>query len=146
MSADQGCLLWGLRVIIPPTLQVRMLKELHSAHAGIIKMKAVARSIMWWPKLDQEIEAAIGKCDSCAEQRSLPPRASLHSWPWAPHPMQRIHIDFASIDQFQVLIIIDAHSKWLDAIPLSVTIAVVTIGVLRRFFCQFWHTRGASQR
>ena len=51
-----------------------------------------------------------GKCDSCAAQRSLPPLAPLHSWPWASHPMQHIHIDFATIEQFQVLITIDAHS------------------------------------
>ena len=46
LSADQGCLLWGLRTIIPTILQACMLKELHSAHAGMVKMKAVARSIM----------------------------------------------------------------------------------------------------
>lgn len=62
---------------------------------------------------------------------------TLHSWPWATHPVQHIYIDFASIDQFQVLVIIDAHSKWLDAIPLSVTTAIETIGVLRRFFANF---------
>ena len=71
-----------------------MLNELHATHAGIVKMKAVACSAMWWPKMDQEIEDGGSMCDSCAVQRSLPPLAPLHSWPWATHPMQRIHIDF----------------------------------------------------
>ena len=137
LSADQGCLLWGLRVIIPTTLQTRMLKELHAAHAGIVKIKAVARSIMWWPKMDHEIEEVVSKCDSCTEQRSLPPQAPLHSWPWASHPMQRIHIDFASIDQFQVPVIIDAHSKWIDATPMRSATAMITIDLLRRFFANF---------
>ena len=133
LSADQGCLLWGLRTI----MQARMLKELHSAHAGMVKMKAVARSIIWWPRMDQEIEETVSKCDSCAEHRNLPPQAPLHSWPWASHSMQRIHIDFASIDQFQVLVIIDAHSKWIDATPLRSATTRTTIEVLRRFFANF---------
>ena len=125
LSTDQGCLLWGRRVIIPTTPQTRM--YVHSAHAGVVKMKAIARSVMWWPK----------KCDSCAAQRSLPPLGPLHSWPWASHPMQCIHIDFAIIKQFQVLIIIDTHSKWIDAMPLRSATAKTTTDVLRRFFVSF---------
>ena len=42
LATDQGCLLWGLRVIIPPILQAQMLNELHASHPGIVKMKALA--------------------------------------------------------------------------------------------------------
>ena len=42
LATDQGCLLWGLRVIIPPILQAQMLNELHASHPGIVKMKAKA--------------------------------------------------------------------------------------------------------
>ena len=47
LATDHGCLLWGLRVIIPPRLQAQMLNELHISHPGIVKMKALARSIVW---------------------------------------------------------------------------------------------------
>ena len=55
----------------------------------------------------------------------------------ASHPMQHIHIDFATIDQYQVLVIMDAHSKWIDAAPLQSATATTTINVLRRFFASF---------
>ena len=42
LSTDQGCLLWGLRIIIPTKLQARLLNEIHSTHPGIVKMKAAA--------------------------------------------------------------------------------------------------------
>ena len=137
LATDQGCLLWGLRVIIPPTLQAEMLNELHATHPGVVKMKALARSIVWWPNLDKDIEEVVTSCQSCATHRSLPPVAPLHSWPWANHPMQRIHIDFASIEQFQVLVIIDNHSKWIEAIPLHSATAGSTIDALRLFFASF---------
>ena len=61
--------------------------------------------------MDKDIEEMVMSCQNCAAQRSSPPAAPLHSWPWANCPMQRIHIDFASIEQFQALVIIDSHSK-----------------------------------
>jgi len=36
-----------------------MLNELHTAHAGMVKMKAMAQSAMWWPKMDQEVEKLL---------------------------------------------------------------------------------------
>ena len=137
LATDQGCLLWGLRVIIPPTLQAEMLNELHATHPGVVKMKALARSIVWWPNLDKDIEDVVTSCRSCAAHRSLPPVAPLHSWPWASHPMQRINIDFASMEQFQVLVIVDNHSKWIEAIPLHSATASSTIDALRLFFASF---------
>ena len=137
LATDQGCLVWRLRVIIPPTLQAQMLNELHVSHPGIVKMKALARSIVWWPNMDKDIEGVVTSCQSCAAQRSLPPVAPLHTWPWASHPMQCIHIDFASIEQFQVLVIIDSHSKWIEAIPLWSATASTTVDALRIFFASF---------
>lgn len=137
LSTDQGCILWGTRVIIPQVLQARLLKELHYTHPGIIKMKLLARSYLWWPKLDQNIEEIVKSCRECATNRSLPPVAPLHSWPWANQPMKRVHIDFAEIEGWQVLVIIDVHSKWIEAIPLRKATAATTISSLQSFFSTF---------
>ena len=87
--------------------------------------------------MDKDIESVVTSCQSCAAQRSLPPVAPLHTWPWASHPMQCIHIDFASIEQFQVLVIIDSHSKWIEAMPLRSATASTTVDALRIFFASF---------
>ena len=44
LTSHQGCLLWGARVIIPPSLQRNVLDELHSSHCGIVRTKELARS------------------------------------------------------------------------------------------------------
>lgn len=32
LTLDGGCIMWGLRVIIPPKLRTRVLEELHVGH------------------------------------------------------------------------------------------------------------------
>ena len=75
LSVDQGCLQWGLRVIIPPNLKARMVSELHQEHTGIVRMKAIARSYFWYPKLDQDIEETVKNCEVCLSLRNTPTRA-----------------------------------------------------------------------
>ena len=39
ISVKNGCLMWGIRVIIPIKLRNKVLDELHEGHLGIVKMK-----------------------------------------------------------------------------------------------------------
>ena len=114
-------------MIIPLSLQAQLLQELHwHGKNEIIHM--------WWPRMDSNIEEIVRSCNECAAQRGLLPVVPLHSWPWAKQPMKRLHIDFAEIEGLQVLIMIDVHSKWIEAKPLHTATASTTIQALQTFF------------
>ena len=65
LTTEGQCLLWGTRVIIPNKLYSTVLDELHTGHPGIVRMKAIARSYVWWPGLDKAIENQVKSCKPC---------------------------------------------------------------------------------
>lgn len=136
-----NCLFRGHRVVIPTVYRRRMLEELHSAHFGIVKTKSAARSRMWWPGIDADIEQWIGACATCAAVRPAPPRAPPAPpapWPRPPAPWYRIHIDYMSIGQAVYLIVVDAFSKWLECVHMDRgTSTSVLIQKLKDMFSRF---------
>ena len=54
LSAQGGCLTWGNRVVVPPSLRPRILLQLHDTHMGISRMKSLGRMFVWWPGLDSD--------------------------------------------------------------------------------------------
>lgn len=59
LSVQRGCLLWGNRVVVPPNLRSRIFSCLHKAHPGIVRMKALGCSYVWWLNIDQDIEEQV---------------------------------------------------------------------------------------
>ena len=49
----------GIRVIVPSKLRDLVLEELHLGHPRVVRMKALARSPVWWPGLDKELEMLV---------------------------------------------------------------------------------------
>ena len=138
LSTQEGCLLWGNHVVVPPSLQSTILLELHSGHLGVSRMKALTRMYVWWPGIDKEVETFVQNCQDCQSSRPAPPVAPLHPWKWPGSPWSRHHMDFAGpFMGHQFLVLVDAHSKWMEVFPLSSTSSSIVIGKLRALFAQF---------
>ena len=86
LTVEEGCLLWGIRVLVPLKLRGKLLQELHTDHPGVTRMKSVARSHMWWPGLDKAIEQMAKSCRSCQTVKGSPPVVPLHPWTWPSRP------------------------------------------------------------
>ena len=67
-------------MIVPKKLQNEVLRELYREHQGIARMKAIARSYVWWPGLDKGLENAAKNCRMCKSVKSAPTVAPLHPW------------------------------------------------------------------
>ena len=137
LSVQDGCVLWGARVIIPPCGRTQVKQELHSAHPGINRMKSLARSYVWWPGMDEELEDTVKRCDVCQDQRRDPPSAPLHPWEYPDGPWKRIHLDYGGpVEGHMLLVVTDAYSKWIEVFPMKSATSSATSDKLRECFAR----------
>lgn len=134
----EGCLLWGVQVVVPQSCRETVLAELHEGHPGASRMKSLARMYVWWPGSTADIENAVRQCSQCQQHQSSPPVAPLQPWSWPTRPWARLHLDYAGpVEGKMILIIIDAHSKWIEAISTPGATSSVVIDELRSLFAKF---------
>ena len=71
----------------------------------------------------------------CQFARNSPEQNLNHPWERPVRVGERVHIDFAGpVDKHMLLILVDSHSKWIEAIPMKSTTASDTIEVLEEIF------------
>lgn len=137
LSLEQGCLTWGSRVVIPHILQGYVLALLHAEHPGTVRMKMLARGLVWWPGLDADIENVVKNCNICQAMQSSMPRAPLEPWPFPARCWQRVHVDFFEHEGASYLLYVDAYSKWIDVVHMKSTTAFNTIEQIRSLFVAY---------
>ena len=135
LTTEGGCILWGARVVVPTSLRENVLKQLHEVHPGASRMKALARSYVWWPNIDSAIDDVVRRCVTCQANQSNPAGAPSHPWEYPCSPRERLHIDHAGpVDGKMFLIVVDAYSKWIDVEIARSTDAKSTVAILRKLF------------
>lgn len=135
LSVKDGCVIWGARIIIPSQGRTAVLKQLHQTHSGMSRMKGLARSYMWWPGMDQDVEKVVQNCEVCQSFKKAPAQAPLHPWEWPGSPWERLHIDYAGPFMGKMyLVLVDSHSKWMEVYPTMHATSQVTVEKLRMCF------------
>ena len=69
-------------MVVPLQGRNTVLQELHSGHPGITRMKSLACGIVWWPKIDEDIDIMVCTCSSCQSQQTNPAVSPLIPWQW----------------------------------------------------------------
>ncbi|XP_058811007.1 uncharacterized protein K02A2.6-like [Topomyia yanbarensis] len=101
-------------------------------------MKGIARSFVYWPGIDTDIEKTAKSCAECARQAHAPSKFSEHHWQYPNGPWERIHIDYAGpVAGSMLLIIVDAYSKWLEVKVTNSMTTAATIGIIDELFSRY---------
>ena len=138
LSTENGCVFYGLRVIIPSTLRNHILKLLHLGHFGMQRMKQLARSTVYWPRIDFDIEDLCRKCTSCGQFQNKPDKPSIHPWMMPEKPWSRLHLDHAiNFLGRNWLVLVDAYSKYPCIHLTTSTSSKSTTAILEQEFAHF---------
>ena len=138
LSTENGCVFYGLRVIIPSILRNHILKLLHLGHFGMQRMKQLARSTVCWPRIDFDIENLCRKCTSCGQFQNKPDKPSIHPWMMTEKPWSRLHLDHAiNFLGRNWLVLVDAYSKYPCIHPTTSTSSKSSTAILEQEFAHF---------
>ena len=133
-----GALTFMDRVVVPLSLQSRVLSQLHRAHPGVNRMKMLARAYVYWPGINEDITRLVSACSPCQSVAKFPVKTNLASWPLAKEPWERVHVDFAGpVDSCTYFIMVDAFSKWPEVFIMTSTTSQSTIKILREVCSRF---------
>jgi hypothetical protein len=101
-------------------------------------MKQLARSAVYWPKMDQDINDVCRHCTACAEYQNKPEKPANHPWIIPEKPWSRLHIDHAiNFMGYNWLVITDAYSKYPCIHPTTSTSTKSTTFLLEEDFSHF---------
>jgi hypothetical protein len=138
LSVCNGCLIHGSRVVIPASMRREVLNLLHLGHFGMQRMKQLARTAVYWPNIDEDIEATCRHCVPCGEHQNKPPKPAIHPWMLPEKPWSRLHLDHAiNFMGTNWLLVTDAYSKYPCIHPTQSVSASATIDLLEQDFAHF---------
>ena len=125
------------RIVVPVSLQKKILRLAHEGHMGIVKTKQRLRTKVWWPGIDKEIEQVVRQCHACQlvstqSEKSEPIISTeMPSGPW-----EILGVDlcgpFPTGDN--LLVIVDYYSRWQEVVIIKSTTADVIIDKLQTVF------------
>ena len=135
LSIEDGCILWGVRVVVPPQLWAKVVEEIHKGYPGIGQMKSFTRSYVWWPRMYADLENKVKHCLICQRSRKKPSKVPMQPWDWPEKPWSCIHVDHAGpILGKTLLVIVDVYSKWIEVHIVPSTTSLAAIEKLRVTF------------
>ncbi|XP_058975615.1 uncharacterized protein K02A2.6-like [Musca domestica] len=138
LSTFDGCILFNNRIVIPKSYQRQILQQLHRGHLSAERSKAIARSYVYWPNIDKQIEDFVRKCKNCQHAAKSPVKTNLCPWPLTSHPLERIHIDYAGPEKGKYyLLIIDSYSKYPVIYETTTTTTYATLKMLNEYCALF---------
>ena len=117
LSIEEGLLMKGNCICIPPELYDRSLHELHEMHLGIEK----------WPGIDADIVEYVKRCKTCTQHK-----ATQHIQPMLPRdvpeaPWQDLAADFFNFKGKEYLLIANTFSKYPFASKMTTKTAETVI-------------------
>ena len=136
LTAVNNILLRGSRIVIPQSLHQAVINLAHQGHQGMSKTKALLRSKVWFPGMDNRVENTVRDCLPCQANSTQTTSAPITMTPMPNNPWESISMDFCGPlpSGEYLLIVTDQYSKYPVVEILRTTAASVVIPVMEKIF------------
>ena len=107
LTAQDGIVFRGSRVVIPQSLRSDMKRRVHADHLGINSCLRRARDIIFWPGMSSELRQFVESCSVCAtySNQQSPEPVSMHDV--CHRPWEKVGTDLFTIHGRSYLVTVD---------------------------------------
>ena len=134
----EGVVLRRNRIVVPSSLQKKILKLSHETHQGIVKTKQFLRSRFFWPGMDSAAEAMIQNCRACVLNQPLNKYTPLRPSSLPRGPWVKGEVDIVGpVNGIFILMYIDYYSSYPERHILQEITSREVIRVLTDIFATF---------
>lgn len=137
LTCVEDLVLRGNRIVIPLSLQNRVIHLAHEGHQGIVKTKSLLRDKLWFPYMDKLCTDIVKDCVNCQVATDVKAREPLSMTVLPDAPWEQLSVDFKELDGKYLLVIIDDYSRYPIVEIVHSTAARVVLPKLDKAFSQF---------
>ena len=113
LSCLDGVALYTNRIIVPKSLRGEVLDCLHSAHQGVVGMKARARASVYWPGINCALSSRRAQCKTCDRIGPTQPAEPMLSSPAPEYPFDQVVADYFDLAGIKYLVYADKYTGWV---------------------------------
>jgi len=137
ITAQNGILYKGSRVIIPLSLRKQMLSRTHSSHQGIEACIQRAKDVIFWPGMSSDIKELVSHCDICSNYVCNQQKEPLMTYEIPTRPWKMVAQDLFTHKKKDYLITIDYYSDFWELDPLTDTTSQTVIDHTKAHFARY---------
>ena len=134
LSVHNGLLVCGQRIVIPRSLRKDILERIHEGHPKLKKSKDLAKTTVWWPGINSDMQQKIQNCSYCLTNAPTQHKEPLLPTKLPPRAWSKIGADLCEFKNKTYLITVDYYSRWIEIDLLSTTTCHQVIGKLKNMF------------
>ena len=128
-------ILRGTRIVIPETMQQRMIDLAHEGHQGIAKIKSLLREKVWFVGIDGAVEKKVKSCLACQATTTETNREPLHMLPLPEGPWKEVSVDLSGGGY--LLVVYDDYSRYPVVEVVTSVSSKAVIPRLNKIFAEF---------
>ena len=127
----------GSRIIIPETQQKIILDQLYYSHQGVEKTHLQARDVVYWERINADIENMIKNCSICQENLPAQPKENLQPHDIPSRAWEVVGTDLFNCNNHEYLIIADYYSKFpIIRKMIGLTTSNMVISIMKQVFSE----------
>ena len=138
-DSESKIVLRGTQIVVPASLQERVLRLAHEGHTGPEKVKNRIRQSFWFPGIDKKVAEFVANCEGCTVTRPKERVPPLQVQEMPGECWTVLAADFCgpTPSNTYLLLAVDEHSRYPFVVEVASTGHKSTIRALTNLFSMF---------